>query len=81
LRKPTSHNSTKRTAFKKRIATTIEMGRTFYTAEKYHQDFLVRNPTYPYIVYNDLPKIENSEALVPGDVSPRAGVSCRSRRR
>jgi len=42
-------------AFKKAIVTTIETGRTFYTAENYHQDFLVRNPTYPYIVYNDLP--------------------------
>jgi len=52
-------------AFKKSIATTIEMGRKFYTAETYHQDFLVRNPTYPYIVYNDLPKIENFKRLLP----------------
>ena len=53
-------------AFKKRIVTTIEMDRPFYQAEKYHQDFLVRNPTYPYIVYNDLPKIENLKRLFPG---------------
>jgi peptide-methionine (S)-S-oxide reductase len=52
-------------AFKKRIVTTIEIGREFYTAEQYHQDFLVRNPTYPYIVYNDLPKIENLKRLFP----------------
>lgn len=51
--------------FKRRIVTTIEMGRAFYPAEKYHQDFLVRNPTYPYIVYNDLPKIENLKRLLP----------------
>jgi peptide-methionine (S)-S-oxide reductase len=51
--------------FKRRIATTIETGRTFYIAEKYHQDFLVRNPTYPYIVYNDLPKLENLKRLFP----------------
>lgn len=51
--------------FKKKIVTTIEMGRLFYQAEKYHQDFLVRNPTYPYIVYNDLPKIENLKRLLP----------------
>ena len=51
--------------FKKRIVTTIETGRAFYAAEKYHQDFLVRNPTYPYIVYNDLPKIENLKKLLP----------------
>ena len=52
-------------AFKKAIVTTIEMDRPFYTAEKYHQDFLVRNPTYPYIVYNDLPKIANLKRLFP----------------
>ena len=57
-------------AFKKRIVTTIETGRTFYVAEKHHQDFLVRNPTYPYIVYNDLPKIENLKRLFPGMYRP-----------
>ena len=41
------------------------MGRAFYPAEKYHQDFLVRNPAYPYIVVNDLPKIENLKRLLP----------------
>jgi len=53
-------------AFKKRIVTTIEMNRAFYPAEKYHQDFLVLNPRYPYIVYNDLPKIENLKRFFPG---------------
>jgi peptide-methionine (S)-S-oxide reductase len=57
-------------AFKKPIVTTIEIGREFYTAEKYHQDFLVRNPTYPYIVYNDLPKIENLKRLLPERYRP-----------
>jgi peptide-methionine (S)-S-oxide reductase len=52
-------------AFKKRIVTTIETDRAFYAAEKYHQDFLVRNPTHPYIVYNDLPKVENLRRLFP----------------
>jgi peptide-methionine (S)-S-oxide reductase len=52
-------------AFKTRIVTTIETGRTFYTAEQYHQDFLVRHPSHPYIVYNDLPKIENLKRLFP----------------
>ncbi len=51
--------------FKKRIVTTIEIGRQFYPAEKYHQDFLVRNPSHPYIVYNDLPKIANLKRLLP----------------
>jgi peptide-methionine (S)-S-oxide reductase len=52
-------------AFGKPIVTTIETGKTFYPAEAYHQDFLVRNPTYPYIVYNDLPKIGNLKRLFP----------------
>jgi peptide-methionine (S)-S-oxide reductase len=47
------------------IVTKIEPGRTFYPAEDYHQDFLARNPTYPYIVYNDLPKLENLKRLFP----------------
>jgi peptide-methionine (S)-S-oxide reductase len=41
------------------IVTKIEPTRTFYPAEDYHQDFMTLNPTYPYIVYNDLPKVEN----------------------
>ena len=51
--------------FKNRVVTTIEFGHTFFPAEGYHQDFLDRNPTYPYIVYNDLPKIENLKRLFP----------------
>jgi peptide-methionine (S)-S-oxide reductase len=47
------------------IATTIEPGKTFFAAEDYHQNFLTLNPTYPYIVYNDLPKIENLKRLFP----------------
>jgi peptide-methionine (S)-S-oxide reductase len=53
-------------AFSAPIVTTIEPGHSFFPAEDYHQDFLARNPTYPYIVYNDLPKIENLERLFPG---------------
>jgi peptide-methionine (S)-S-oxide reductase len=52
-------------AFGAPIATTIEPNRTFYRAENYHQDFLARNPTYPYIVFNDLPKIESLKRLFP----------------
>ncbi len=39
------------------IVTTIETGKAFYPAEDYHQNFLNLNPDYPYIVYNDLPKV------------------------
>jgi peptide-methionine (S)-S-oxide reductase len=45
--------------YRKTIVTTLEDGRTFYPAEAYHQDFLVRNPDYPYIVFNDIPKVKN----------------------
>ena len=47
------------------VVTKIEPGRTFYPAEDYHQDFLTRNPRYPYIVINDLPKIENLKRSFP----------------
>lgn len=47
------------------IVTKIEANRRFYAAEKYHQDFLVRKPDYPYIVYNDLPKVEALRAAFP----------------
>jgi peptide-methionine (S)-S-oxide reductase len=47
------------------VVTTIEPGRTFYPAEGYHQDFLTLNPTYPYIVFNDLPKIDNLKRIFP----------------
>jgi len=51
--------------FSKPIVTTLETGKTFYPAEEYHQDFLTLNPTYPYIVYNDLPKVENLKTMFP----------------
>jgi peptide-methionine (S)-S-oxide reductase len=52
-------------AFSKPIVTTVEPGRRFYAAEDYHQNFLAFNPTYPYIVINDLPKVENLKRLFP----------------
>jgi peptide-methionine (S)-S-oxide reductase len=52
-------------AFKKAIVTRIEPDRPFYPAESYHQDFLTRNPTFPYIVINDLPKIDDLKRVFP----------------
>jgi peptide-methionine (S)-S-oxide reductase len=51
--------------FRKAIATTLEPNRTFYPAEAYHQDYLTRNPTDPYIAINDLPKVRNLKKLFP----------------
>jgi peptide-methionine (S)-S-oxide reductase len=52
-------------AFDAAIVTRIEPGRTFYPAEADHQDFLERHPTYPYILINDLPKVEALKRLFP----------------
>jgi len=52
------------------IVTKIEAGKAFYPAEGYHQDFLVHNPTYPYIVWNDLPKIEDLKRMFPTAYRP-----------
>jgi len=51
--------------FRKPIVTTVGPLEAFYPAEAYHQNFLVRNPTYPYIVYNDLPKVADLKKLFP----------------
>src|SRR5437879_3641697 len=51
--------------FKSPIVTRIELDQTFYPAEDYHQDYLTRNPTSPYIMINDLPKIENLKRTQP----------------
>ena len=47
------------------IVTQLSALQGFYPAEGYHQDYLLLNPTNPYIVYNDLPKIRNFQKLLP----------------
>jgi len=47
------------------IVTKVEPLKAFYAAEGYHQDFLIHNPTHPYIVRNDLPKIAALKRLYP----------------
>jgi peptide-methionine (S)-S-oxide reductase len=51
-------------AFKAPIATRVESG-GFYPAEAYHQDFARRHPFYPYIVFNDRPKVAALKARYP----------------
>ncbi|WP_425441095.1 peptide-methionine (S)-S-oxide reductase MsrA [Sphingomonas rubra] len=46
------------------IATRIERG-GFFPAESYHQDFFDRNPTHPYIVRWDKPKLAAFRAAYP----------------
>jgi peptide-methionine (S)-S-oxide reductase len=43
--------------YSKPIVTQVSPLKGFYAAEDYHQNFLDHNPTYPYILINDMPKI------------------------
>jgi peptide-methionine (S)-S-oxide reductase len=51
--------------FRRPIVTRLERLTAFYPAEGYHQDFLIKNPSYPYIVVHDLPKIANLKSVFP----------------
>jgi len=55
----------KANVFKTPIVTKIEPLKGFFPAEGYHQDFLVKNPGHPYIVRNDLPKIDALKQVYP----------------
>jgi len=43
--------------------TRIEASTKFYPAEAYHQNYALNHPNNRYIVYNDLPKVENLKRL------------------
>jgi peptide-methionine (S)-S-oxide reductase len=49
---------TKAGVYRKPIVTTLEPLKKFYVAEAYHQNYLALHPNQPYIVYNDMPKLE-----------------------
>lgn len=51
--------------FSKPIVTKVVPLDKFYPAEGYHQKFIDRNPNYPYVVYNDLPKLKNLKERFP----------------
>jgi peptide-methionine (S)-S-oxide reductase len=52
-------------AFGRPIVTRVDPLKEFYPAEDYHQDYLVRHPSQPYIAYNDLPKVESFKETFP----------------
>jgi peptide-methionine (S)-S-oxide reductase len=52
-------------AFARPIVTRVDALTGFYPAEGYHQDYLTLHPNEPYIVYNDLPKVQNLKRLFP----------------
>jgi peptide-methionine (S)-S-oxide reductase len=51
--------------FHRTIVTEIAPLKNFYEAEGYHQHYLTRHPRAPYIVINDLPKLEQLKAKFP----------------
>ena len=51
--------------FRSAIVTRVDPLKGFYPAEGYHQDFLIKNPQFPYIVVNDIPKIQNLKKVFP----------------
>jgi peptide-methionine (S)-S-oxide reductase len=53
-------------AFSKPIVTKVVPLNAFYPAEAYHQNYLELHPDQPYIVFNDLPKLEQFQKDLPG---------------
>jgi peptide-methionine (S)-S-oxide reductase len=51
--------------FSRPIVTQIAQHKVFYAAENYHQNYLAQHPNQPYIVANDLPKLENLRRQFP----------------
>ena len=56
---------TKARLYRGPVVTQVAALDAFHPAESYHQDYLVRHPTQPYIVYNDLPKLEHLKRDYP----------------
>ena len=51
--------------FAQKIVTQVVPLKAFYEAEGYHQDYLANHPDEPYIVYNDMPKLESLRQQLP----------------
>jgi peptide-methionine (S)-S-oxide reductase len=47
------------------IVTEVAALKSFNEAEAYHQNYLVNHPDEPYIVINDMPKVENLKKELP----------------
>ena len=60
--------------FGKPIVTKVEAFKGFYAAEGYHQNFLTLNPDYPYIVYNDLPKVADLKKVFPAQYADKPAL-------
>jgi peptide-methionine (S)-S-oxide reductase len=51
--------------FARPIVTEVVPLQQFHPAEAYHQNYLALHPRQPYIVFNDLPKLENLHKQFP----------------
>jgi peptide-methionine (S)-S-oxide reductase len=51
--------------YAQKIVTQVAPFEAFYRAEEYHQDYLANHTDDPYIVYNDLPKLERLKHQFP----------------
>ena len=56
---------TKAKKFARPIVTQVASLGSFYEAESYHQNYLASHKTEPYIVYNDLPKLDDLHKTFP----------------
>jgi peptide-methionine (S)-S-oxide reductase len=56
--------------FPSKVVTQVVPLTHFYPAEEYHQNFLELHPDYPYIVYNDLPKLDDLKKQFPALYKP-----------
>lgn len=59
--------------YRESIVTQVAALDKFYDAEKYHQNYLYSHTTQPYIVYNDLPKIDALKKQYPTLWEPTNG--------
>lgn len=51
------------------VVTRVESYKSFYPAEAYHQDFMLKNPRHPYILQWDAPKVAALKRLYPKEYS------------
>lgn len=58
-------------AFSKPIVTKVVPLTGFYPAEGYHQNYLELHPDQPYILFNDLPKLEAFQKDLPDLYQPQ----------
>ncbi len=70
--KATIAELTAKKAYAAPIVTQVVPFKAFYAAEDYHQHFADKNPTYPYIVINDAPKVAALKAKFPNLVKSSA---------